>query len=354
MESSEDEKSTGVADGAKSDGAVTEGNAFSRRGGRGGGSSVGGRVGRNVPRGAMHWKTKQKLARLAAEAANPSDHQEDSDEDECDATPREGATKKLRLNDSSAAVVVPEPDAATAATDAVVAAASAAAAVAAAAAEAEAEASSAAAAAAVVTAEKAAAAAATAAGHVLPGARGSRRYYPFTSLNPGAEARAGSLLLAAALLHAAGAGMVAALVDSTDASLPYYLKVAGMTPLPRPPAHRYHPLCLPLYGWARRGRPVTDALRIALPSDRYTAYARAQARAVRVMEPIDAADKLPSAEEAKQARAAPPPIDDEVLGELTDAQAVLLALQAESDARMAEALRRCVPFDLSLHAFVLF
>jgi hypothetical protein len=70
-------------------------------------------------------------------------------------------------------------------------------------------------------------------------------------------------------------------------------------------------------------------LRLALPPRAYTVFARAQARLVRAIEPIDAPDKHATAEEARNAirATAPPVIDDEVAAELADAQAVLAALQ---------------------------
>lgn len=136
--------------------------------------------------------------------------------------------------------------------------------------------------------------------------------------------------------------MIAALVDSTDAALPYYTRVVGMTPLPRQPSHRFHPMILPLLGWAARGRPSNEALRVALPPSKLTAHARALARIPRVIEAIDAPDKYPTSDEVRSAvrSSAPPALDDEVLAELHDSQATLAALQSESDARVAELLRR--------------
>lgn len=328
----------------------------------------------NVPRGENHWRVKQRMAREAAAAARASAASGGWDGDDVgmslvpvavvestdgDSVPVMrpsaaevgGESQPLLVADAGAKPEVSVSESAFADASRVAAeaeaSASAARAAAIAAAAASAAEAAAAAAAAVAAAEaasaEAAASAAAAAGHILPGALGTRRYYPRTTLSPGAEARTGSVLLAAALLHAAAAGVVAALVDSTDAALPYYLRVVGMASLPRSPSTRFHPLCLPLLGWAPRSRLPLDALHLALPRSVFTKHMRAVARTQSVIEDIDAPDRHPSVDEWRTAMraAALPPIDDEIVAELADVQATLAALQTESDGRVAEVLERC-------------
>lgn len=59
----------------------------------------------------------------------------------------------------------------------------------------------------------------------------NKTWYPYTTRNPGAEDRTGTILLALALTHGKYAGLSALLVDSTKEAKDYYLRVVGMAPL---------------------------------------------------------------------------------------------------------------------------
>lgn len=74
----------------------------------------------------------------------------------------------------------------------------------------------------------------------------AKTWYPYNTLNPGAEDRSGTLLLALALAHGKYAGLSALLVDSTDGAEQYYKRVIGMAPLDATPGCKYLPMHLSL------------------------------------------------------------------------------------------------------------
>ena len=150
---------------------------------------------------------------------------------------------------------------------------------------------------------------------VLQGAFGSKEWYPYSNYNPGAMPRDGTVLLALALAHAQSNMISAALVDSTDAALQYYLNVVGFAPMLPREGHLYHPMHLNLRGGF-------NAMQLALGDGYKAAVASALASSS----------------------------DNEVLAELRDAQAILAALRRENDARAAYTLSRVIAEDASLAA----